>query len=144
MKVAVCSEGGWRLTPLCIKTFYAKRGIDCYCYKREKAGEKSYKYTADTYDKNLYYYSEDFGDEVDWDTIIRCNTKLADINLDWRYNQAFISTLMELGDAAFADGTTIRLVDIPDGAEYEVEEGKTWDDEKNEYYYEEIYIKTYL
>lgn len=144
MKIAICQEGGWRLTPLCIKTYYKKKDQDCYCYFRQMAGDYSIRHTNDSeYDDRLYYYSIDFGDEVDWMTLMEIPARLEDNGDRLRTDPIFIQTLQELGDQAYAKGTIIRIVDVPDEAEYEIETDG-FNHDTSIYYREDIFVKQYL
>lgn len=140
MRLVICRQGGWRLTPLFYKTFYAKQGIDCYCYQRRSSGDDSYKYESNEYTKYLYYYEIDKGDIVKWEDIEKM-PRLSEFKEEWRYDPLFMETLKELGDSAYADGVEIRILEI-NNAEYELE--KRGNNIYSQYYYEIVNVTYYV
>ena len=112
MKLVINQDhGGYGLSPEAIKRFAEIKGIKLY--------EKKSKYTG----LPIFYTSEDkeYGTLFDYDDISRNDPVL-------------IQVVEELGDKANGFCASLKIIEIPDGVNWQVEEydGREWIAEKHE------------
>lgn len=123
MKIVVNKcYGGFGLSPLAIKRYLELEGKECFFYVRD--------YDNNTYNKiNLpsnefagiqYISTKDLGNSF---------SKEEDINNSYFYegdiertNSNLVKVVEELGDAANSWASKLRIVEIPDGIDWEIDE----------------------
>lgn len=126
MKVAInrC-YGGFNLSDKAIEMIMRRKGLNCYRYKQTKYsfqdGKNEYtKISASDVQKNdimLHYSATDLGDTIE--TIPKGGFWYYG-NLD-RTDEDMIGVIEEIGSEADGICGEIKIVEIPDGVEWEVD-----------------------
>lgn len=130
MKVAInrC-YGGFGLSPKAVKRLSELQGRECYFFKCDYVDSK-YTYTpvdeADISDY-IYWSVYDVRDPNGLDSEDSAKHSI-DTRLEDRSDPLLIQVIEELGDAASGFCAELKIVEIPDGTKYEIEEydGKEW------------------
>jgi hypothetical protein len=136
MKIAVNKcYGGFSLSPLATKRYGELKGIQVYFYKqtkyRFKDGCDEYVKTDNLNDNNfsIYAYTKDYGTKI---KILENECYFSNRPED-RSDPDLIKVIEELGNQANGRCANIKIIDIPDDVEWEIEEydGSEWISEKH-------------
>lgn len=133
--------GGFSLSPLAVKRFAELEGKKCYFFinaKKKNGGidfEKLLPATLEEVEKNSWHWhaftTSKPPSSAEWDKLSmterqKINEKYDKINLSCRpedrSNPNLVKAVEELGDEANGDCAKLRIVEIPDGIEWEISE----------------------
>lgn len=128
--------GGFGLSFPALKRLYSLKGNDLYAYIQSKYewkdGENEYtRICEEEYDKNehvfIYYTNKDLGNKV---SEIEDFVNSRDLE---RTDKDLIKVVKEFGESANTMCSKLKVIEIPDGVEYTVEEydGQEWIAEKH-------------
>ena len=114
--------GGFHVSADAYKLYCEKKGIDCYFYN-ENSWNTLQRWTFEKAQKDPYCYcvSKDLGNCVDYNTLSNYIIK-SPRAYDLRTDKTWIEVVEELGDKVNTWASDIRVIEIPDGIEYEIDD----------------------
>ena len=128
MKIAINTcFGGFSLSDKAIEMVMKRKGLECFRYKQSKYsfkdGKNEYKKctASDIQDDSglfLYYHTTDLGDVVEG---LPNESHWYYGNLE-RTDEDLIAVIEELGSDADGRFGDLKIVDIPDGVDWEIDE----------------------
>jgi hypothetical protein len=139
MKVVINVQyGGFGLSPRAIKRLAELQGRDCYFYKVSFNRGKTTNYSTLTLveaEKDFYSMAYDTPKEL-WPVFTAWEEATLEerkAKSDWysahmvepptdRHDPLLIQVVEELGEVAAGSHTTLKIVEIPDGTDYTIEE----------------------
>ena len=150
MKVVINSEyGGFSLSPKAVKRLAELNGKECYFFSKEINGEKYNLITMEEANKSLFFYAFSIPNPNER---IPNSTKFSSWSAEKRrkHNELYrslsleespenradpnlIKVVEELGEEASGRLSKLKIVEIPDGVEWTIEEhdGNEWVAEKH-------------
>ncbi len=122
--------GGFSLSPKAVKWLADKAGKECYFFESNYEQEKhSYVLLEEGFPKGMFWtaFSTKNPTEENYDKCILTQRP------DNRADPLLVQLVEELGDEASGDCAELKIVEIPDDVDYEIEEydGKEWVAEKH-------------
>lgn len=135
MKVAINTQyGGYRLSQKAFIALLRKKGYDELCFYKYEESYSPLIFKANKISEQEYLESEisnikkliapeDFGDEISiqGDNSMFCNLCLyQDYFLEDRTDEDLIEVIEELGEEASTNVSTLKVVEIPDDVEFEI------------------------
>ena len=126
--------GGFSLSPLATKMLAEKKGKECFFFEQDLESEKYKPLTIEEAEKSLMWFTysvpnpQDYKlSEPDEDGLYRsANERAEKISIDNRPNNRsdldLISVVETLGEKANGSHAKLKVVEIPDGVEYEISE----------------------
>lgn len=136
-KVAINScYGGFSLSPLAVKRIAELNGEECYFFNFDLHTKQYREISIEEAEKSFCFSAYktknwDYKEPKNWasqslEERIEYNKFMASISLDSRPNQRdnpfLIQAIEELGDKANGPHAKIKIVEIPDDVEYEIDE----------------------
>lgn len=134
MKKVVINKcyGGFSLSPLAVKRYAEIKGIPCYFFSGNdepiNIEDICYHYWVAYTVSNP---KEIFGDTFDWrsltqEQLAECNKKQDEVSInnrpENREDPILIQVIKELGEKANGQYAELKIVEIPDDIEYQIEE----------------------
>ena len=130
MKVVInCCFGGFGLSPKAEKRYLELKGKECYHYKQTKyswqGGKDEYQKITDLKDESVFFshtLTKDLGDtfekfpKKDMNKIYFSGYEIP------RDDEDLITVINELGKEANGDCAELRIVEVPDGVSWHIEE----------------------
>lgn len=113
--------GGFGLSPLAVREYLKRKGKEFFAYNDENIGSgKIYRQTK-IENANIFsiYTTKDFGETTTWDEIKE--HYFYPRNID-RTDLDLIDVVKKLGNKANGTCSELKIVEIPDGIEWEISE----------------------
>ena len=115
--------GGFGVSEKAYRLYAKKKGIDLYLYASYGNGDR--KIEHDDGSKIVYYFTKDFGEEVnlqkeDWEYHLYLESA-------HREDKELIECVEELGKDANGRFANLVVVDIPDGMKYVIDDYDGWE-----------------
>ena len=113
--------GGFGLSPLAVREYLKRKGKECFVYNDENIGSgKLYRQTK-IENANIFsiYATKDFGETTTWDEIKEHYFYPGNID---RTDLDLIDVVKKLGNKANGTCSELKIVEIPDGIEWEISE----------------------
>jgi len=124
--------GGFNLSALAVKKLAEKKGKECYFFDFDYKSKKYIPLTVEEANSAFMFHAysvpnpQDYRlDEVDKDGLYKnANERANQISLDSRpddrSDKDLVSVVEELGELANTRVSNLKIVEIPDGTEYEI------------------------
>lgn len=134
MKVVINSQyGGFNLSKIAIEKYLKLKGEQAYFYDINSRGkEVYYKKSLKNTNSDIFFmtFTKDFGPEIKINDISEEDYKKYSFNSKdiKRIDKDLIKVIEELGEKANTKVSTLKIVDIPDGVKWTIEEydGNEW------------------
>lgn len=124
MKVVINScYGGFSLSEEAIKAYFVRKGKTLYRYHSAGPGFGGpfVRFSGKKEGFFFYHFTEDMGDSFTETNDWQKHGYFYDHDID-RNDSDFVAVVEELGDRANGDCAELRVIEIPDGVEYEIDE----------------------
>ena len=113
--------GGFGLSQLAVREYLKRKGKECFAYNDENIGSgKLYRQTK-IENANIFsiYTTKDFGETTTWEEIQEYYFYPRNID---RTDLDLIDVVKKLGNKANGRYSELKIVEIPDGIEWEISE----------------------
>lgn len=131
--------GGFSLSPLAVKRMAELRGEECFFFKSnyglgpeyfpisvEEAQEDHYSWTAFKVSNPTDFFSFENFHQLPTEERIKMNENYSKVNLNCRpenrSDPLLVQTVEELGKKANGSCAELKIIEIPDGIEWEIDE----------------------
>ena len=113
--------GGFGLSPLAVGEYLKRKGKECFAYNDENIGSGKLYRRAEIENVTIFsiYTTKDFGETTTWDEIKEYHFYPRDID---RTDLDLIEVVKKLGSKANGRCSELKIVEIPDGIEWEISE----------------------
>ena len=110
--------GGFGLSPLAVSEYLKRKGKECFCYDNSFS-EKMKKVDIENANLFVIYSTKDLGKEITWEDLKGSYFREGDIPRD---DTDLVEVVEYLKDKANARFSELKIVEIPDGIEWEISE----------------------
>ena len=113
--------GGFGLSQLAVREYLKRKGKECFAYNDENIGSGKLYIQTEIENSTIFsiYTTKDFGETTTWDEIKEHHFYPRYID---RADLDLIEVVKELGNKANGRYAELKIVEIPDGVEWEISE----------------------
>ena len=113
--------GGFGLSQLAVREYLKRKGKECFVYNDENIGSGKLYRQTEIENANIFsiYTTKDFGETTTWEEIQE--HYFYPRNID-RTDLDLIEVVKKLGNKANGTCSELKIVEIPDGIEWEISE----------------------